>query len=522
MRNRLCLFNNLQLRTKSEILFELESYSRVIDKEDYYFDIERRSLKEFISRFSKEIEKHSLPDLDKWWYYWYAIRGTGAELQLCYCTDVEYSTDGTIIESEEDSEYYTLIKLPATYEKAESFFDKYSIADGDIESLIRDGRIHYVKYDNGKWLVSELQEHPSEEFNDTFILFQEDCHFDIPLFGKYDILEKHSQLMIKREHSDYCFVVNSFTDSESDSFFLTKEEVGDLIVSFHKNENVIVHDTGYMLFRPCPKEEDDRNERIIKKVVRRKKNTFRNDSLKYGNIIVTMGPNRGRIGYYDDDEDGKCVVYFGDPSLSHQFHVLSKSSISNEISSKQLFDRIQKLPRSLFNSAEDKEHYEYLNELFYCNSIFNKRIIDAIYHSATGKGDLVFISHSSKDDMFARMIALDVREKGYEIFLDDLSIGLGERIIQSISESLDRSVALIMLVSDSYNKSVFCNDEWQSFYMKYSKQRKSSIIPIMIGSAAPPALLSSIKYIRYVDGNYDVIIDSVSKALRRITGKRDK
>ena len=37
------------------------------------------------------------------------------------------------------------------------------------------------------------------------------------------------------------------------------------------------------------------------------------EELIYGYVVVTGGEHKGKVGLYDNDEDGLCAVYFGIP-----------------------------------------------------------------------------------------------------------------------------------------------------------------------------------------------------------------
>jgi hypothetical protein len=37
---------------------------------------------------------------------------------------------------------------------------------------------------------------------------------------------------------------------------------------------------------------------------------------EYGAVLVVKGTYAGRVGYYDDDEEGLAIVYFDEPLMS--------------------------------------------------------------------------------------------------------------------------------------------------------------------------------------------------------------
>ena len=106
----------------------------------------------------------------------------------------------------------------------------------------------------------------------------------------------------------------------------------------------------------------------------------------------------------------------------------------------------------------------------------------------------VFISHSSSDLEFSRCLATDLKEIAYDVFLDDWSIELGENIVEKINTGLEASKVLIPVISKDFLSSVFCKDEWTSFYMRFAKSKQDAIMPVIIDDVDVPAILASRKY----------------------------
>lgn len=128
----------------------------------------------------------------------------------------------------------------------------------------------------------------------------------------------------------------------------------------------------------------------------------------------------------------------------------------------------------------------------------------------------IFISHATNDLTFARCLATDIMEKGYDVFLDDWSIDLGENIINKINEGLEESQILIPIISEHFLKSIFCLDEWTSFYIRFAKIRKESIVPLILDDADIPAIMSAIKYFRVKDGHsYQEFLLKLMSALKK-------
>lgn len=56
----------------------------------------------------------------------------------------------------------------------------------------------------------------------------------------------------------------------------------------------------------------------------------------YGPVLIMAGPHKGKIAYYDDDEDTKAIVYFG---------VIGEEDVESCLIK---FENMAKLPENLF------------------------------------------------------------------------------------------------------------------------------------------------------------------------------
>lgn len=515
MREKLYLFNELHLTTKEEILFELNEYSDSLNIENGFSVEVIESLKSFISRFSEIIKKHNLPELNNWWQYRYIITGYGAELDMCHCSSIEYSSDGEEITEENEDDSFTLLRMSAEYITPHAYFKKFNIPFSNVEDLIRTGRVQHVLFKDDKWYISELQDLPSTSFVPMFFTLPVDEKNSFFLHNPGLKGCRHIDLLFDKTRKSFSAIYRR-TSGKNDIQTMTGDEVGNLVLLLHKSPDVLLHTIFDIMYRPFPKKENVSDNNTISKVIKsfHKKEE---DELEYGSVIITQGNHKGRIGFYDDDDYNRCIVYFGDPALTRDFYKVPRRYLSNNITSEQLFNRLKWLYNRIFDASGHDLHYEFLLELFYCYSLFNHRFIDAIYKNPVGDNPMVFISHATEDLSLAEMIAIDLKNCGYDFFLDAYSIFLGNSIPRRVSEGLDQSCALLILVSDSYNSSVFCNDEWESFYHKFSKEKPNSIIPILIGDAKLPTLLCSKKYERFTGVNYSKVIESIKTSLHLIT-----
>lgn len=245
-------------------------------------------------------------------------------------------------------------------------------------------------------------------------------------------------------------------------------------------------------------------------------------NLVYGPVMISAGKHKGRIGMYDDeDEDASgetlAIVYFGSILSTIRYEFIPFEYLSDQITTPALMNRVNEIYIELWKNSYDLAlQNDRLNELYLCSNLLENRYIRARENMNMKTDHKIFISHSSKDLHIARALATDFINDGFSVFLDDWSINLGENIISRISEEIEESHALIMLISDDYLRSAYCKDEWTSFYMRYSKSNKNSIYPILLNDAEPPALLSAIKYARIKEmENYQEVYIQLIKAIKK-------
>lgn len=78
---------------------------------------------------------------------------------------------------------------------------------------------------------------------------------------------------------------------------------------------------------------------------------------EYGPVLVTKGQFKGEVGYYDDDDNGRAIVYFRGKLMCGKYKLLPYSWL--EITTLPYVCTLYygKPCDLLFNSAEDEEEY---------------------------------------------------------------------------------------------------------------------------------------------------------------------
>jgi TIR domain len=106
----------------------------------------------------------------------------------------------------------------------------------------------------------------------------------------------------------------------------------------------------------------------------------------------------------------------------------------------------------------------------------------------------VFLSHSSQDKPFVRMLA-DALEAGEEIkvWLDEREIGYGENIVLKIGQGLDADVVLLILSPDSVDSN-WVKDEWTDAHWDQTNSQRTKLAGVLYRECQIPRLLRNKKY----------------------------
>lgn len=241
--------------------------------------------------------------------------------------------------------------------------------------------------------------------------------------------------------------------------------------------------------------------------------------LEYGPVICTRGTQKGRIRYYDDEDEEKgktvAIVYFGDPLMCSSYYLISMGCLSNEITMQQLIQRKEELTGLVMNEKCEEKKAELLLELEYVNTLFYERHIQT--HTGSAMGTKLFLSHSSMDKGFANTLYADLKKAGCDPWLDEWDIVGGQSIPAEIEKGIDTSDFLLILLSNHSVDSNWVRAEWESAIWDENKDRQTRVIPLLIEDCAIPRFLKYKKYIdfrkNYIQGVRDLLhtLDQLGK-----------
>lgn len=508
MREKLEIFKDSEMQDKEDVLSSLDQFYEEALLESGYSSEQKREILLMIKSFINEIKKATLPNCDDWWFYDYELTQFGIDLNYSHCESVEYSTNGESEMTIDTS--YVLITVPCKMISVSEFASMHQVTPVAVRQWIRRGKLRYIKKHGRDWLISAISKKPTRRYIPVSYKWTE---LESALTNIFPFLIKCNSVSISQnEANKNKFNVRYCTFDGRDKLVeLKTAEREKLELSLLSSDNVEVDELECVFPSVVFKDTPCKETNISSKV----------EATAYGPVLITMGEHKGRIGIYDDEsyERGQClaIVHFGSMSLPSDYEMIPFDCLSGSITTYNLVARIDEITRELWKRKDDViVQNEGLHEIHLCSKLLEDRYINARERMKMKENHNIFISHASQDLHVARALATDLINDGFSVFLDDWSIDLGENIISRISESIEESNFLVMLISDDYLRSTYCSDEWTSFYMKYRKTRKNSMYSILLDEAEPPAILSAIKYARVRNlENYREAYNQLLKAIKK-------
>ena len=267
------------------------------------------------------------------------------------------------------------------------------------------------------------------------------------------------------------------------------------------------------------------------------------DEIPFGPVKIISGDHSGRIGCLDDEgfnfpdyiPDGATqetmeelatpvgIVYFGEAFISRYHYRIPLRHI-REITTSDLMNRRDELLQACGRYAHIRNEkfdstatvqLDLLTELHYVEARLIDRLVKARY-SNVETGARIFISHSSADKEFAAWLWSDLKAAGHDPWFDSHEILVGQSIPQRISEGLENSDFIIVVLSEDAIKSKWLEREWHAKYWKEVNDGRVIVLPALLRECAIPELLKTKKCAdfrkSYHDGLEDILlaIDSCS------------
>ena len=124
---------------------------------------------------------------------------------------------------------------------------------------------------------------------------------------------------------------------------------------------------------------------------------------------------------------------------------------------------------------------------------------------------MIFVSYSRRDTDFAKRLAADIQESGFEVWWDQSEMQGGSRWAEKTEDAIEKARIFLAVLSPSSVASEYCRDE-----QNYALNLKKKIIPLLLSDCIPPMQLSSYERIdfgsSYEEGRR-VLLDWISETL---------
>lgn len=126
--------------------------------------------------------------------------------------------------------------------------------------------------------------------------------------------------------------------------------------------------------------------------------------------------------------------------------------------------------------------------------------------------DPVFISHCSEDKVFVERLATDLTVHGVPVWYSEWEIKVGDSIVRKVSDGIDSSAFLIVVLSAHSTRSEWVSRELNAAFMVELERPEVFVLPVRIDDAAIPTLLKDKRYADF-RAHYE---DGLEKLLQRL------
>jgi len=109
----------------------------------------------------------------------------------------------------------------------------------------------------------------------------------------------------------------------------------------------------------------------------------------------------------------------------------------------------------------------------------------------------LFISHSSRDKVFARKLADDLTFCQVDVWFDEWELQPGDSLHDRIGHALDRSKYVGVVLADNFDDSTWARDELKQALARERRDQKVSVIPLVYGRPKIPPFLADKIYVSF-------------------------
>ncbi len=127
----------------------------------------------------------------------------------------------------------------------------------------------------------------------------------------------------------------------------------------------------------------------------------------------------------------------------------------------------------------------------------------------------VFISHSSANKTFVKRLAMDLAQRGFEVWYDEWRLDVGARLTETIRASLGASSFVLVAMSAEMLASDWVKREIDQALEIERTEKRDIILPVRLDDSELPASLANRLYADFSQGGYLSSLQTLCTQLHR-------
>ncbi|MDB5073382.1 MAG: transrane sensor protein [Candidatus Eremiobacteraeota bacterium] len=161
-----------------------------------------------------------------------------------------------------------------------------------------------------------------------------------------------------------------------------------------------------------------------------------------------------------------------------------------------------------------KDSIDTLLELLLVERITFDRIHEAEMSAQFLPPSRVFISYASHDSWFVRRLNAELSKHNVRAWMYEWHISPGQNIPVEISNALDSSDVILVVLSPASIRSMWVRQEWTTA-LTASIDRGCLLIPILLDDCERPALLRPLRYVDFRENEFEQPFNELLRALNK-------
>lgn len=133
----------------------------------------------------------------------------------------------------------------------------------------------------------------------------------------------------------------------------------------------------------------------------------------------------------------------------------------------------------------------------------------------------IFISHSHKDKQFTEKLSSDLSHSGFQVWLDQWEIAVGDNIPLKLQEGISKANFVVLVLSPNSVQSLWVNKEWSSAFSNEVDLNNVIVLPVLIEQCDIPLFLKTKKYADFTS-DYNAGLQELKNAIKSHQNCQDR